>query len=279
MNLFVLLRPHQWLKNLMLLFPPVLGGVMFHVDLLVVLLALASFSAAASAVYVVNDLADIEHDRNHPRKKNRPLASGVISSQTAIVLALFLGCSAFFAAVFIGGEFVVFLACYVVVSLLYSWRLKSVPLLELFCVVSGFLFRLQAGGAAFKVDISDWLFLSVFLLALYLITGKRLSELRHEGGAEPAKIRSVLSEYPPGFLEGVMMIAGASALVTYTLYVIGHDRSVWVVPLCCFGLLAFYRRVLSGRGGDPTRALLKDPMLFLTGLVWVLFVAWEIYGR
>ncbi|PLY03568.1 MAG: decaprenyl-phosphate phosphoribosyltransferase [Desulfuromonas sp.] len=274
-----ILRPHQWLKNLLLLFPPFLGGTLTGVTALPILLALGSFSAAASMVYVLNDLTDIESDRNHPRKKFRPLASGELSGKAAVILALLLGLVAFACATQLSIKFVIIIISYIVVSLAYSWRLKNIPLVELFCVVSGFLLRLMAGGEAFGVTVSDWLFLSVFLLALFLVSGKRLSELRHEGGESSYRIRPVLADYPQGFLEGAMLVSGAAVLVTYTLYVIGHQRSIWVIPICCFGLLAFFRRVLSGRGGDPTHALLRDPMLFLSGLSWVVFVAWEIYGQ
>jgi hypothetical protein len=148
----------------------------------------------------------------------------------------------------------------------------------LFCVVSGFLLRLLAGGAAFGVLISDWLFLSVFLLALYLVAGKRYGEIRNVTGQSPELIRPVLGKYPDGFLLGCMYISGASVLVTYTMYVLDHAMLVYTVPLCCFGLLSYLLRVLSGKGGDPTRALLKDPALFFVGGIWLLLVGWGIYG-
>ena len=157
-------------------------------------------------------------------------------------------------------------------------HLKTLPIVEIFCVVSGFLLRLFAGGVAFNVLISDWLFLSVFLLALYLVSGKRLGELSHSVGQTPEMIRPVLAMYPSGFFSGCMYISGASVLVTYTMYVLEHPLLIYTVPLCCFGLLAYLLRVLSGRGGDPTRALLREPALLIVGLVWVVMVGWSIYG-
>jgi len=276
-----LLRPHQWLKNLMLLFPPFLGGTLLvgQYSSGRLLWPIVAFCLGASATYIVNDICDVEQDRLHARKKHRPLAAGKIRIHRAVVLAVVFVVVAAVCAWWVSAGFLVFLSLYLGISLSYSLWLKDLPLIELFCVVSGFVLRLLAGGEAYGVVISDWLFLSVFLLALFLVAGKRLSELRHEGGETPERIRSVLASYPKGFLEGCMLLSGAAVLVTYTMYVISHQSTIWVIPLSCFGLLAFWRRVLSGRGGDPTRALLRDPWLLLTGLVWVLLVGWGVYGQ
>ncbi|TYO99948.1 4-hydroxybenzoate polyprenyltransferase [Geothermobacter ehrlichii] len=277
---FQLLRPHQWLKNLMLLFPPFLGGTLLggHYSSGQLLWPLVAFCLGSSATYIVNDICDVEQDRLHARKKHRPLAAGRIGVRLAVVLAVVFAAGAVAGAWWVSARFLVFLLLYLGVSLVYSLWLKDMPLVELFCVVSGFLLRLLAGGEAYGVAISDWLFLSVFLLALFLVSGKRLSELRHEGGEAPERIRSVLACYPQGFLEGCMLLSGSAVLVTYTMYVISHQSTIWVIPLSCFGLLAFWRRVLSGRGGDPTRALLMDPCLFIAGVGWVVVVGWSVYG-
>jgi 4-hydroxybenzoate polyprenyltransferase len=274
-----LLRPHQWLKNLLLLFPPFLGGTLSQVDSFsAIALPLLSFSVAASCIYVVNDLLDINQDSNHPRKCLRPLPSGKITKRTALWISLTLGVGALLIGSLVSSLFLFYLLAYLGISLTYSWYLKTLPIVELFCVVSGFLLRLFAGGEAFNVHISDWLFLSVFLLALYLICGKRLSELKHDGGQSPSAIRPVLAMYPQGFLDGAMYVSGASVLVTYTMYVLVHPILVYTVPLCCFGLLTYLLRVMSGKGGDPTRALLKDPSLLIVALVWIVLTGFSIYG-
>ncbi|MCK5915581.1 MAG: decaprenyl-phosphate phosphoribosyltransferase, partial [Deltaproteobacteria bacterium] len=160
-----------------------------------------------------------------------------------------------------------------------SVYLKTLPVVEIFCVVSGFLLRLLAGGCAYNVKVSDWLFLSVFLLALFLVSGKRLGELKHSGGQLAGQIRPVLTKYPQSFFEISMAMSGAAVLVTYTLYVIEHHGNIFVIPLCCFGLLAYVSRVLAGKGGDPTRALLKDPALLIVGFLWVILVGMDTYSR
>ncbi|MCF6177763.1 MAG: decaprenyl-phosphate phosphoribosyltransferase [Geopsychrobacter sp.] len=277
-QLWHLMRPHQWLKNLLLLFPPFLGGMLLQIDSFVtVALPLLSFSAAASSIYIFNDLMDLQQDSCHPLKCQRPLSSGKISKANARICAFLLGAGALFSASFVSGTFLFYLALYVLISIAYSWHLKTIPIVELFCVVSGFLLRLFAGGVAFNVPISDWLFLSVFLLALFLVAGKRCGETLHLTGESPELIRPVLSKYPQGFLSGCMYLSGAAVLVTYTMYVLEHPLLVYTVPLCCFGLLAYLLRVLSGQGGDPTRALLRDPLIFLVGVAWTLLVGWSIY--
>lgn len=275
---FDLLRPHQWLKNLMLLFPPFLGGTLHQVESFSALfLPLISFSACASTIYIINDLFDREQDAHHPTKSLRPLSSGQIQPSAAVFLASILGALAISCGFFVSGSFVLCLLLYLGISVAYSWGLKTFPVVEMFCVVSGFLLRLQAGGAAFHVRVSDWLFLSVFLLALFLISGKRLGELKHAGLQQPALIRPVLAKYPDGFFHASLSISGAAVLMTYTMYVISHHGNLFLIPLCCFGLLAYMLRVLSGKGGDPTRALLRDPLLFIVGLLWVVFVGVDAY--
>jgi 4-hydroxybenzoate polyprenyltransferase len=150
---------------------------------------------------------------------------------------------------------------------------------DIFCISAGFLLRLQAGGAAFNVVISEWLFLSVFLLSVFLSTGKRLAEKQRLGVAA-CHHRKALLAYPEGFLEGVLNMTGGAVLVTYTMYVISRHSAllVYTVPLCCFGLLRYILRVKTGKGGDPTESLTKDVPLLLVGMAWVVMVGWGIYG-
>jgi len=267
-----LLRPHQWLKNLMLLFPPFLGGVLFQINSIsAFILPLTSFSAGASAIYIVNDFMDIKQDAHHPKKRLRPLPSGKINSSSALILALLLGVLAVFSGFLVANSFLLYLMAYLTISITYSLWLKNIPVVE--------VLRLQAGGSAYDVKISDWLFLSVFLLALFLVSGKRLGELKHSTGQSVKLIRPVLAQYPEGFFLGSLAMSGAAVLVTYTMYVISHHGNLLVIPLCCFGLLSYMMRVLSGKGGDPTRALLKDPALLVVGLAWVVLVGMDTYSH
>ena len=272
-------RLHQWLKNLLLFFPPFLGGKLFLPGIWQKgLLPFLAFSLAASATYVINDLRDREGDRNHPQKKERPLAKGTISKSFALTSAVILLIGALALGFLVSPRFLLWLGAYLALSFAYSFGLKNQPIFDIFCIAMGFVFRVFAGGVAFQVKVSDWLFLSVLLLSLFLSCGKRLSE-QYLLGSESADHRKALQGYPEGALEGFMFISGAAVLVTYTLYVITMHRLIYTVPLCCFGLFRYVLVVQQGRSGDPTESLLKDPVMFLTGLAWVIMVALSIYFK
>ena len=275
-----ILRPIQWLKNLMLFFPPFLGGNLMQVGLFAAgILPVATFCIASSATYILNDIADRDYDREHPKKKFRPLPSGDVSVSHALLLAGVLLVAAILLALSISGKFLILMLAYLFVAVAYSFSLKKYPIIDLFCISSGFILRLLAGGEAFGVVVSEWLFLSVFLLALFLSTGKRLSE-KNSLGDQAGNHRKSLSGYPDGFLNGILFMTGSVVLVTYTMYVVSRHKAIllYTVPLCCFGLLRYILRVLSGKGGDPTESLTKDVTLFATGLLWAFMVGWGIYG-
>ena len=263
----------------MLFFPPFLGGSFFS-DCLTprALLPFFAFCTASSATYILNDLLDKENDHHHPDKCTRPIASGNVSALSSLLfVAILLFCSIFLARN-ISSIFLVILAAYFTVSFAYSVMLKEIVLVDVFCISAGFLLRLQAGGVAFNVAISEWLFLCVFLLSIFLSTGKRLAEKQHLGNMAHHHRKSLMA-YPKEFLEGTMFMTGGSVLVTYTMYVISRHSSLllYSVPLCCFGLLRYILRVKSGKGGDPTESLIRDVPLLIVGVVWVGLVGWGIY--
>lgn len=274
---FQLLRPHQWLKNLMLFFPPFLGGSLFFNGVWFNgVPAFVIFCLASSATYVVNDIRDCAGDRLHPQKSARPLASGAVSERSATLLAALLLALAAGLCWWQPFWFTLWLMAYLLLALAYSFGLKDQPVFDVFCIASGFVFRLFAGGAAFDVAVSDWLFLSVLLLALFLSCGKRLAE-KNLLGAESGEHRKSLDRYPAGVLEGFMVMSGAAVLVTYTMYAITNHRLVFSIPLCCFGLFHYMLAVKRGQSGDPTESLLKDPVMFVVGLGWAVMVGVSVY--
>jgi len=274
-----LCRPTQWLKNLMLFFPPFLSGSILYPEVAVKgMPAFIAFCLASSSGYILNDIVDLDHDRLHPRKKYRPLPAGVLKPVAAAILAVLLFCGGTGVAVISQSyRFLLFLLLYLLVTAIYSLKVKDIPLLDVFCVATGFIVRLLAGGEAFAVPVSDWLFLTVFLLALFLSIGKRLTEKRNLG-IEAGLHRKSLAGYPDGFLEGAMYLTGGSVLVTYSMYTISRGELLYTVPLCCFGLLRYVLRVKSGLSGDPTESLIKDTQLLIIALVWAAAIAWEIYS-
>jgi decaprenyl-phosphate phosphoribosyltransferase len=274
-----LLRPAQWLKNLMLLFPPFLGGLIMQPGLAQKgFLPFISFCAASSSTYILNDILDSQNDAHHPAKKFRPIPSGAVNRNIALILGILLACTAITLAFLCSTTFLLLLLAYLAIIAAYSFRLKEMPVVDIFCISAGFLLRLQAGGEVFNVRISDWLFLSVFLLAVFLSTGKRLGERTMLGSGAGAHRKSLMA-YPDGFLDGTMYMTGAAVLVTYTMYVISRHALIYTVPLCLFGLLRYIFLVKNGKSGDPTESLYKDKVLFVVGFSWAIMVGWSMYGR
>jgi decaprenyl-phosphate phosphoribosyltransferase len=274
-----LLRPVQWLKNLMLFFPPFLGGAIFQINGIgSILVPFASFSLLSSSCYILNDILDAPNDACHPYKKSRPIASGAVAIRMATAVAIALASAGIFLGLQVSRNFLFLLLLYGLISIIYSLKFKQYPIIDIFCISAGFILRLVAGGEAFSIVISEWLFLSVFLLSVFLSTGKRLSE-KSMLGEDAGSHRQSLLSYPAGFLDGTMYMTGGAVLVTYTMFVIARHSMVYTVPLCCFGLLRYIFRVKSGFGGDPTDSLLKDAPLFGVGFLWAIMVGWVVYGR
>ena len=276
-SLIKVLRPHQWLKNLMIFFPPLLGGALLqpHMAERGVLPFLA-FSLAASATYIFNDIRDLEQDRQHPKKCRRPLAAGDINKIQSLILIALLLLGATYLGSLVSLRFLSFVGIYLLSTGLYSWALKDWPIVDVFCISLGFILRLYAGGEAFDVFISDWLFLTVFLLALFLSLGKRYSEQANLGDTA-GKHRRTLEVYPGGYLENAMHICAGAVIVTYSVYVVSKPFMVYTVPLCVFGLFRYLFRVKVGQNGDPTHALLRDLPLLVISLLWLIMVSWSIY--
>lgn len=274
------MRPLQWLKNLMLFFPPFLGGVVTMPGMINRgIKPLAAFCLVSSASYIFNDIRDMDCDQAHPAKRLRPLPRGAVSIRTASLLGGVLLFTGYFLAAAVSLRLLIYLTIYLIISAAYSAWCKHYPIIDLFCIASGFLIRLLAGGEVFSVTVSEWLFLCVFLLAIFLSTGKRLAE-KGMLSETAQHHRKVLSAYPPGYLDGLLYLTGSAALVAYSIYVVNRHSMllIYTVPLCAFGLFRYILRVKSGQSGDPTESLTKDIPLLIVGILWVVTVAWGIYA-
>lgn len=299
----VALRPQQWVKNVFvfaaLVFAAGTQGALMHVPMEQVVrtcFAFAAFCVGASAIYLVNDVADVESDRAHPTKRKRPIASGALSVSAAltlslvcVALALFLGTRAEppHGVNSAGGnsapvQVVYIVAAYMALNLAYSLKLKHVVLVDAFCIAAGFLLRVIAGGLAVPVQVSHWLLLCTMFLALFLALCKRKAEMDLLGDDRGVH-RAILLEYDHTFLDQMVTVLAACAIVTYTMYTVAEDTTakfghglVWTVPFVVFGL-ARYLLLVSTRkgGGSPTRVLLGGDAMFATNtLLWIAAVAW-----
>lgn len=272
-----LLRPKQWTKNLTLLFPPLFGGVLFTPPVFHKLpIPLLAFCLASSATYVVNDLLDAGKDACHPVKKNRPIPSGAVGRKAAMLVAISLCCLAVSIGSLVSRAFLFTLLGYLLLSCVYSLRLKDIPVVDIFCVSAGFLLRLEAGGIAFGIQISEWLFMSVFLLAIFLSIGKRIAE-KQTLKDDCACHRPVLEAYPLDFLYGSMYMTAAAVLVTYAMYVVElHPSLLYTIPLSFFGLMRYIYQIVKGSHGDPTTSLFQDKVLLVVSLSWATLIAWNL---
>lgn len=282
-----LLRPTHWLKNAFLFAPIVYAQRLFEVDaLLVVAAAFLCFSLASSAVYIFNDLRDREADRRHPKKKERPIASGRVSPETARLLIPVLLLAAGACSLALPIEAVVGIGAYLLLNVGYSLGLKHVAILDIFIIASGFMLRVIVGAVAIAVPISNWIVICTLFLALFLAIAKRRREIANLGQADA---RPVLDDYTPELVRTIMIVSVTGTVMTYTLYTMdpgtiarfGTDDLIYTVPVVLFGLLRYLYVDEKSRGGEnPVSLVVRDPSLILTALLWGILSVGIIYvGR
>lgn len=267
-----LLRIHHWLKNLFLFAAPFFGGVILEESLIrKALPAFFAFSLGASSIYIFNDIMDRERDRLHPLKKERPIASGIVSIKKALLILMILLSLSIYFALLTGRGFFFYLLLYILIHIIYSLKLKSLVIVDIFAIAAGFVIRVFAGGVAFHVEVSPWLFITTFMISLVLASGKRLSEVRQlNTGA--FQHRESLGSYSEGFLREILLISSGTALVTYALYTVEESPDlIYTIPLVTFGLFRYL--LLAEKGfGDATEALTGDLPLSLTVVLWLFLV-------
>ena len=276
-----LLRPHQWVKS-GFVFVGLLFGHAWHDALLVerVLFAAVAFALAASAVYVINDLADRERDREHPEKRHRPLAAGTVSVTQALVLASACMLSALMLAQAASNIVLAIVVGYALLNVAYSMGLKHVVLLDVFIISAGFMLRILAGTLGVGIAPSHWLLLCGLMITLFLGFAKRRAELNAMEG-RAGNHRKVLDDYDPVLLDKLIGICAAGAIVSYSLYTVsaetlamhGTTNLIYTVPFVMYGIFRYlfllHRR---GGGGDPAAALLRDFHLLGAFVGWFAMV-------
>ncbi|MBF0318397.1 MAG: UbiA family prenyltransferase [Nitrospirae bacterium] len=278
-NFIRVLRPKHWVKNMFLFAAPFFSGQLLSRETLhIAPFAFLAFSFAASASYIINDITDRKTDQLHPDKRQRPIASGELSLVAGLGLTAALLVVAAALAYFIDYAFFAYIIVYLVIQAFYSIYLKSTAVVDIFCIASGFVVRVLAGGAAFAVTVSDWLFLAMFMISLMLATGKRIGEFKllH---SEAVAHRESLSGFTPALLNDILLITSASSLVFYAIYTIEQYKNfIYTVPIVTFGLFRYILLAKDGRG-DPTDAMTADMWLAVTVMFWLLSVGIIRYGR
>jgi len=275
-DLITLLRPRHWVKNGFVFAPLIFAGQFTsNAALMEVLIAFALFSIGASAVYVVNDIRDIESDRRHPTKaEKRPLASGRVAIPQAIAL-LFLLYGILGIGYFIQPNVVGVIVAYLLLNFAYSYYLKHQPVLDIFTIALGFVLRVYAGAVAIDVPLSPWMFITTLMLALFLGSIKRRQELIVSGDEG----REVLNQYTLPLVDKYAEMSAVGSLIFYSLFVLSARPEMMVtIPFVIFGLFRYWFIVEShGHGESPTEALLKDPQLLINIFIWIGVCLWQLW--
>jgi decaprenyl-phosphate phosphoribosyltransferase len=290
-SIVVATRPRQWVKNVLVFAAPMAAGDLGRVGVLGRSAAAAGlFLAASAGTYLVNDAIDAPHDRVHPAKRFRPIASGAVPVKLALVLGgVLLVVAVGGAAALAGAPLAAVLGAYALVTTAYSLWLKHIPVIELACVASGFVLRAVAGGAAVHIPISPWFAIVTSAAALLVVTGKRSTELAVLGNSGAAH-RRVLDDYPVAFLRSVRIIGASVAVMSYALW--AFDRAAHgdfgvsdaddlllrlsVVPFV-LGVLMVELAIEGGKGGAPEELVLRHRPVQVLGLTCIAFVVAGIY--
>jgi decaprenyl-phosphate phosphoribosyltransferase len=275
-------RPRQWSKNLLVLAAPVLSGELTRGDVVWhTVVAFVAFCCAASGVYLINDAGDIEADRAHPTKRNRPIAAGVVSTRTAYTVGVVLNIAAVAVSFLAGWELAAVVATYLVLSAAYSRWLKHEPVLDIAIIATGFLLRAIAGGAASGIELSQWFLLSASFGSLFMAAGKRYAEAAL---TEPGLVRRSLTKYTPTYLRFVWTMSAGLLIMTYGLWAFELNDAATGSPLFVASMAPFVLAVLryavsidAGVAGEPEEIALRDRVLQVLALVWLLLVAGAVY--
>ncbi len=284
------MRPVQWVKNILIGVAPAAAGQIHDAGTLRhTAAAFASFCALSSAIYILNDLRDIDQDRLHPKKQYRAIASGELSKAVAYVASIVLAIVAFTIpfAIWHPQGLLLILGLYFAISISYSFFLKQVPVIELGVVASGFFLRAYAGAVASHLYVSSWFLVVISFGALFLVIGKRESELKNVG---ISGTRKVLTEYTPQFLHSALTMCATVVVTGYCLWAFDTSSTglssvhhnvvpirLTVVPVV-FAILFIMRSAEAGKGQSPEDLVLHDRVVQVLGLIWIALVYVGIYG-
>ena len=286
-NLMKLIRVKHWLKNLLVFIPIFFSLNIVNINYLqYCLFSFLIFSASSSIVYIINDICDIEDDKKHPIKKNRPLASGAISIKKAtiilLILSLILLILVFSLYKLINNVFIIIIPIlYIILNLLYSKFLKKIPIIDVTIIVIGFVLRVIYGAIATSIVVSKYLYLMIIFGGFYLGFCKRRNEIIQIGN----RSRSVLNDYNKEFLDKNMYVADTLTIVAYTLWSVdstaviktGNDYRFWTIPIVMLILQLYSFNVEKNSFGDPIDVLFSDKKLFILTIIYIIVMILILY--
>jgi decaprenyl-phosphate phosphoribosyltransferase len=278
-------RPKQWLKNVLVIAAPAAAGVLTHGDAFFkTTIAFVCFCLAASGTYYINDAVDVEADRRHPKKRNRPIAAGAISVRNAIVVGIVLLVASIGLSFAARWQLSLVIGGYLLLTVAYSLWLKNEAVIDLAAVAAGFVLRTIAGGVAVGVPISTWFLIVAGAGSLLMVTGKRHAELL-ELGDDAGGHRRSLEMYSQSFLNYVRAVSSSVAILAYCLWAFEKStpvgQPVWfqlsIVPFV-LGILRYSLLLDQGKGGAPEELVLSDRTLQVIGVLWAALFAIAIHG-
>ena len=279
-------RPKQWLKNILVFAAPGAAGVLDQPrDLLLTVITFVAFCAAASGIYFWNDIFDVESDRKHPTKRNRPIAAGELSIGAAMVAGTVLPIVALALSALTGRwQTVAVVAVYIVLTVAYSIWLKHIAVVDMVTVAAGFVLRAAAGAVAVDVPMSRWFVLCIMFGSMFIVVGKRYAELRSVG--DDAGTRATLDTYTLGYLQMVLAVSLAGALISYCVWAFETSElstadlpwyELSIVPMLT-ALLRYLLVLERGEGGAPEDVFTSDRVLQLLGLSWLIVYGVAVYA-
>lgn len=279
-SILKLMRIKHYIKNLLIFAPVFFARSILDVNLVFkVGLGFVSFCVVSSIVYIINDIHDVDKDREHPIKRNRPIASGKISIKQAWMLAFFLFIISFVLnLVWINnGLALIILYGYLLLNLAYSFYLKKIPIVDVTIIVIGFILRIVYGGVLVAIQLSNWLILTVIAISYYLALGKRRNELSRNGNQS----RDVLEHYNKEFLDKMMYVMLSLFIVFYSLWTVSITGDsqilIWSIPLVILVVMKYSLIIENNSYGDPADVLFSDPVLLLLSGFYGLFMIIVLY--
>ena len=282
-----LFRIPQWIKNLFVFVPLLFSKNLFEQNYFItVFLGFIAFSLTSSIVYIINDIADVEADKQHPIKKLRPLPSGKLSRNKAIISAFFLAVLVVLLLLNFNYKFSLAIISYFVLNVFYSSILKNIVLLDIFSIATGFMLRILAGAFIINVFVSSWLILTTMFISLFLAIMKRQSEIRlnHEIGGHTS--RKVLSSYSLEFTNQMATVAASGVIICYALYTVanrtvsifGTERLIYTTPFVVFGIFRYmYLVYINKKGENTTEIMITDLQMIINVILYVITTTLIIY--
>lgn len=282
-QIFKLMRPKQWIKNFFVFAAMIFSGKFTSTYILIMnIFVFIMFCLISSSVYVLNDLVDVSKDRQHPQKKNRPIASGKVTKFQAILVEIILLAVVFIISYNINLRLLAVFLIYFIMNVLYSFKLKNIIIVDVMIITFGFVLRVESGSILTNVQLSPWMILCTILISLFMALNKRKSEiitLKDKSGAH----RKILDEYSVELIDNMLTIVTPSILIAYCLYTFSSIQSrtmMITIPFVLYGIFRYqYLMMKNNIGGKPEDVFQKDIPFLINIVLWAVVVISIIYFK